>query len=95
MNQSAADDAIVARLRELVQDALRPQELVIRDESAAHAGHSTSGGKGHYRMHIVSHGFAGLSRIERHRLVHEIVRGVFDAHIHALALRTLTPDEKH
>jgi BolA protein len=95
MNQTVADDAIVARLRELVQDALRPQELVIRDDSAAHAGHATSGGKGHYRMHIVSDRFAGLSRIERHRLVHDIVRSVFDAHIHALALRTLAPDEKH
>jgi BolA protein len=95
MNQTVADDAIVARLRELVQDALRPQELVIRDDSAAHAGHATSGGKGHYRMHIVSDRFAGLSRIERHRLVHHIVRSVFDAHIHALTLRTLAPDEKH
>jgi BolA protein len=95
MNQSAPGDAIVARLRELVQDALRPQELLIRDESAAHAGHATAGGKGHYRMHIVSDRFSGLSRIERHRLVHEIVRSVFDTHVHALALRTLTPDEKH
>jgi BolA family transcriptional regulator, general stress-responsive regulator len=86
--------ATVDRLRQLVQDALLPQELVIRDDSAAHAGHTSAGGKGHYRMRIVASRFSGMPAIERHRLVHRVLGALFENDIHALALETLAPEEK-
>jgi len=84
----------VDRIRSLVQDALRPLQLEVTDDSAAHAGHASAGSKGHFRVSIVSERFAGLTRLERHRLVQGILAPMFDTDIHALALTTLAPEEK-
>jgi BolA protein len=91
---SSAHMATVDRLRQLVQDALLPQELDIRDDSAAHAGHTSAGGRGHYRMRIVASRFSGMKPIERHRLVHGVLGTLFETEVHALTLETLAPDEK-
>jgi BolA protein len=73
---------------------LQPVILQLIDDSAKHIGHkgATSGG-GHYRLVIVSSGFEGKGSIERHRMVHEILADLFGERIHALSMRTLTPDQ--
>ena len=86
-----------------IQDAIRlklarafaPDELDVADESARHAGHAGARPEGetHFRVRVVSSGFAGLSRLERQRriyrtLAEEIARGV-----HALSISALTPEE--
>ena len=83
-------ELIEQRLRE----RLAPTHLELLDDSAKHAGHrgATSAG-GHYRLVIVSDEFEGRSLIERHRLVNEAVRDLFGPKIHALSMRTLTPDQ--
>ena len=83
----------VERIRSVVQDALRPVRLEIRDDSAAHVGHVGGGGKGHFRLLIVSEAFAGKSLIQRHRLVHDALAALLDSDIHALVLDTRSPDE--
>jgi len=92
--QSPESAATVDRIRALVQDALGPQALEIEDQSAAHAGHAGAGGGGHFRLHIVSERFVGLSRLERHRLVHSVLAELLDSRIHALALKTDAPGER-
>ena len=42
----------------------------------------------HFRAEVVSPAFAGLSRIEQHRLVNEIFAGELGDRIHALSLKT-------
>lgn len=85
----------VERIRSLVQDALRPERLDIHDDSAAHAGHAgAAGGKGHFRLHIVSERFAGMPPLARHRLVHEVLAGLLETRIHALVLKTDAPGER-
>ncbi len=81
---------IERRLRE----RLRPQHLETWDDSAKHAGHrgATSGG-GHYRLVIVSAEFEGKSLLERHRIVNQALEDLFGERIHALSMRTLTPDQ--
>ena len=44
----------------------------------------------HFRAEIVSPAFAGLSRIQQHRLVYEIFGTELGARIHALSLKTTT-----
>lgn len=75
---------------------LRPTRLDIINESEMHAGHRSSPGTGesHFRILIVSEIFAGKSRVERHRLVNEILEGEVGKNIHALALATYAPGEK-
>ena len=50
-------------------------------------------GAGHYRALIVSEAFAGLNRVARQRLVFQAVDEMMGPDIHALAMRTLTPEE--
>jgi len=75
---------IEARLR----DAFDPKVLEVVDESEAHRGHAgyQEGGESHYRVVIESGAFEGLSRIARHRAVHEAIGKDLVTEIHALAL---------
>ena len=47
-----------------------------------------TGGGDHLRAEVVYDGFAGLSRIEQHRLVYDIFNGEIGGAIHALSLKT-------
>ena len=47
----------------------------------------------HFEALIVSPAFRGLSRIARHRLVYATLGDLMGGAIHALALKTITPDE--
>lgn len=47
----------------------------------------------HYTAHIVSETFAGRSRIQRHRMVHEAIGEELGREIHALSLDLKTPEE--
>ena len=85
-----------ARIKEKLIVALRPTRLDVINESDMHAGHRSSPGTGesHFRVLIVSDAFAGKSRVERHRLVNEVLKGDVGGAIHALALATYAPGEK-
>jgi BolA protein len=65
----------------------------VRDDSAAHLGHASAGGKGHFRLRIVSTCFEGLKPLQRHRLVNDALAPLFETELHAVAMETLTPDE--
>ncbi len=74
---------------------LTPVRIAVVDESHRHAGHAGSrpDGESHFSVEVVSHAFAGKSRVERHRLVNALLAEELADRVHALALRTLTPDE--
>lgn len=82
-----------ARIESLLQQRLLPAHLEVRDDSAAHVGHASAGGKGHFRLRIVSTCFAGLKPLQRHRLVNDVLSPLFATELHAVAMETLTPDE--
>jgi len=74
--------------------ALAPQHLTVEDESAQHAGHAgAASGGGHFRVLIVAAAFRGQSSVARHQAVYAALGDAMRSHIHALALRTLTPEE--
>ena len=85
--------AAAARLERLLTERFRPAHLDVRDETAAHAGHASAAGRGHFRLRIVSTRFAGLKPLQRHRLVNEVLSPLFAAELHAVSMETLTPDE--
>ena len=65
------------------------------NESHLHAGHRSSPGTGesHFRVLIVSDAFAGKSRVERHRIVNEVLRDELKDGVHALAIKACAPGE--
>ena len=82
------------RIENRLRDALAAERVEIVDESHLHAGHEGArGGGGHFRAVIVSDRFAGQSAVERQRMVYGVLADEMKADIHALSMRTLTPDE--
>lgn len=53
----------------------------------------TTGTGDHFDATVVARGFAGKSRVERHRLVYAALGELMKKEVHALALKTLTPEE--
>jgi BolA family transcriptional regulator, general stress-responsive regulator len=86
---------VAEMMRRKLTEALAPTRLAIVDESHRHAGHvgASPEGETHFRVEIVSAAFAGLSRIERQRLVHQVLAAELAGRVHALSLVTLTPAE--
>jgi len=86
---------VTESIQRKIRDGLGPEDLLVENESARHAGHAGSPGNGesHFRLRIVSNRFRGLSRLARHRLVYDLLKAELDGPVHALALETLTPEE--
>lgn len=87
--------SVTGRLREKLMVGLRPTRLDVINESELHAGHRNSPGTGesHFRILVVSEAFSGKSRVERHRLVNELLKDELAGGVHALALSTIAPGE--
>ena len=83
------------RIAEKLTAALAPQSLDVEDESHRHEGHAghRPGGESHFRIHIVSAAFRGKSRIERHRMINQVLSAELAGGIHALAIHASAPDE--
>ncbi|MDP9108236.1 MAG: BolA family transcriptional regulator [Pseudomonadota bacterium] len=81
-------------IRQRIAETFAPIHCQLVDESAAHAGHAgAASGGSHFRLHLVSAQFEGLSRVQRHRLVYDCLRDMMLTDIHALALVTEAPSE--
>jgi BolA family transcriptional regulator, general stress-responsive regulator len=93
-----------SRIEQKLRSALSPERLEVIDESHQHAGHAhhdsehhaTFDGTGetHFRVRIVAQAFAGMSRVERHRKVNELLAEELAANVHALAIEPAAPGEK-
>jgi BolA protein len=81
-------------IRQTLETALEAEHVSIEDDSALHAGHlGAQGGGGHYRVLIVSARFEGLTRVASQRLVYQALGELMNSDIHALEMRTFTPDQ--
>jgi BolA protein len=86
---------IRTRIAEKLSAAFAPQSLNVEDESHRHEGHAghRPGGESHFRVHIVSEAFRGKSRIERHRMINQILSAELAGGVHALAIHASAPGE--
>jgi BolA protein len=83
------------RIEKRIRDALAPEDLVVKDESAKHAGHKGARPEGetHFKVIAVCSRFEGLSRLDRHRLIYAALREEQETGLHALALDLAAPSE--
>ena len=81
------------RIKEKLSEKFEVDQLDVIDESESHRGHAgfQQDGESHFRVLLVSADFKGLSRIARHRAVHDAVGKELLAEVHALALDLSTP----
>ncbi|MFT6084048.1 MAG: BolA protein [Alphaproteobacteria bacterium] len=83
------------RLSDILSHKLNPQALIITNQSDKHSHHSGDDGTGqtHYDVTIISDAFSGISKVNRHRMVTDLLQSEFDTGLHALSLTLKTPQE--
>jgi len=69
-----------SELQSLIKAALPDAEVIVRGEGD------------HFEAVVVSRQFAGRTMVQQHRLVYAALGDRMGGEIHALALRTLTPE---
>lgn len=86
------------RILDLMQK-LEPTKLELFNDSQKHAGHTQHlGGAGftgetHYRVVIESPLFTAVSRIDRQRMVMDLLKDEFNSGLHALEIKAKSPSE--
>jgi stress-induced morphogen len=72
------------------------EELENRIASALPGAHvrveDLTGGGDHFRAEVVSDRFEGLSRIQQHKLIYDVFGDEVGGPIHALSIKTSTPE---
>ena len=80
--------AVADEIRQKLQETFTPRVLEVTDESEQHRGHAgfREGGESHFHVRIAADAFGAMSRIERHRAVHNALGAELVQKLHALAL---------
>ena len=86
---------IASEIRTLLEAAFAPTELDVINDSARHHGHAGDDGSGesHFTIDITSAAFAGVSRLERQRMVNRALGDIPGERVHALAIKARVPGE--
>jgi stress-induced morphogen len=69
-------------LKQRIESALPGSEVNVED---------LTGGGDHFRAEVMSERFAGLSRIDQHKLVYDVFGDEVGGPIHALSIKTSIP----
>lgn len=81
--------SISKEMHRRLQEAFEPTHLEIVDDSESHRGHAgfRDGGETHFQVSISSSDFNAMSRLARHRAVHDALGSELMARIHALEIK--------
>lgn len=76
------------QIRDALQGAFAPQTLEVINDSHRHAGHAGDDGSGesHWKVAIAAPAFKEMSRLARHRAIHDALGPDIIGRIHALSL---------
>lgn len=78
-------------IHDKVVEALSPAHLEVINESHNHSVPRNS--ETHFKVVAVADAFSGVSRIQRHRQLNELLSHELSNGVHALSLQLYTPDE--
>ena len=83
-------------IEEKLRKTFAPIYLRIEDDSHRHVGHKNyrPGVESHFSVTLVSDVFSGLSRVHRHQKVYACLEDEIKDGVHALSLKTFSPEEK-
>lgn len=80
-----------ARIEQVLNTALTPLHLEVENESHMHSVPANS--ETHFKVLAVSAAFTGKSRIDRQRMINDLLKNELQTGLHALTQKTLTPEE--
>ena len=84
---------IEKEIKDRLQKNMHLEHFEIKDFTGRHLNHKLHEGGFHLEAIIVSKDFEDKGLIDRHRFVYESVGDLMKHEIHALSMKTLTPDE--
>ncbi|MCW1382446.1 BolA family transcriptional regulator [Novosphingobium sp. KCTC 2891] len=86
---------IALEIERKLEAAFAPSRLAVINDSESHHGHAGHDGSGesHFTVEIESPAFAGVSRLQRQRLVNAALGDLPGQRVHALAIRASAPGE--
>ena len=86
---------IAQEIEQKLTTAFAPSRLAVINDSASHSGHMGDDGSGesHFTVDIESAAFAGVSRVQRQRLINAALGDIPGQRVHALAIKARAPGE--
>ncbi len=85
-----ASETRLKRIQNILSNSLAPTYLEVIDDSNRHIGHSgaSPSGETHYRLKIASPQFKGLSLVEQHRKIYDLLKEELKTGLHALEIES-------
>lgn len=86
---------VAQEIARILKEAFAPTRLDVINDSERHHGHAGHDGSGesHFTVEIESTAFAGVSRLERQRMVNRALCDIPGQRVHALAIKARAPGE--
>lgn len=86
---------VAQEIDRLLTAAFAPSRLEVINDSDKHQGHAGHDGSGesHFTVEIESAAFAGVSRLQRQRMVNAALGDIPGQRVHALAVKAKAPGE--
>ena len=86
---------LAQEMTRLLNQTFAPTWLEVINDSASHHCHSGDDGSGesHFTVEIESAAFAGVSRLQRQRMVNAALGDIPGQRVHALAIKATAPGE--
>ncbi len=93
--QSDLKGPVAAEIETRLVATFAPTRLNVINDSGRHSGHSGDDGSGesHFTVEIESAAFAGVSRVERQRMVNRALGDLPGQRVHAMAIKAKAPGE--
>ncbi len=88
---------VTATIKTILQEKIGATIVEIEDRSDLHKHHqgrmNAPVGSGHYDAIVVATSFAGKTMMQQHRMVYAALSDQMQTTIHALSLKTYTPEQ--
>ncbi|KAF8578717.1 bola-like protein [Ramaria rubella] len=98
MSTTNTTGSMESSIRDKLTALLSPTALIIKNDSWQHRHHEAmrqcqGGGETHFSVDVISEEFKGKNTMQRHRMIYSALSVELSKGLHALSLRTKTPEE--
>ncbi|MCD8571505.1 MAG: BolA family transcriptional regulator [Alphaproteobacteria bacterium] len=82
-------------IKDKIEQSLKIHHLEVINDSARHHGHAGDDGSGetHFNLLVVSDDFVDVSRVQRQRLVNDLLSDLLKGPVHALSMKCMSVSE--
>ena len=84
-----------SKIEKIIKEVFTPYYFSVLDVSEEHRGHQSfqENVESHFEIVIVSKIFNNKSKIDRHRMVNQILKEEYLSDLHSVTIKALTPEE--